>query len=255
MEYKKLFSKSDAIAILEMIHRASSCINEDEFRELMNRLRSLIAFEYACCGIFKIEAPGLIGPGIAVNINCPSEAVELYNARKEYLIDPIASKAFTEFGLQYWGDTIKELIIKGYKHPTDYRDIMIDFGLIDGYTYSVRNFKKPEGSSFAFSGRKMKRDKRAEAVFELVAPHLHEALARIGNLNANPDRDVRLSPREHEVLKWLKQGKTTWEISIILCISERTVKFHISNIMHKLDATTRAHAIAVAIERGLIDVE
>jgi len=255
MEYKQLFSKNDAIALLEMIHQTSSCSNENEFRALMNSLRSLISFEYAFCGIGKIVAPGLIEPGIAVNLYYPNVAFELYIARKEYLIDPIARRAFTEFGLQYWGDTIKELIKKGYKHPTDYRDIMIDFGLVDGYTYSVRNLKKPEGSSFAFAGRKMKRDKRAEAVLELVAPHLHEALTRIVNINANPCPDVRLSPREHEVIKWLKQGKTTWEISVILCISERTVKFHICNIMHKLNATTRSHAIAVAIEQGLIDVE
>lgn len=63
----------------------------------------------------------------------------------------------------------------------------------------------------------------------------------------------QLSPREKEVLNWLKKGKTSWDISVILCISERTVNFHIKNIMQKLDAVSRIHAVAKAIERGLIN--
>jgi len=63
----------------------------------------------------------------------------------------------------------------------------------------------------------------------------------------------QLSLREKEVLTWLKKGKTSWDISIILCISERTVNFHIKNIMEKLDAVSRTHAVVKAIEKGLID--
>ncbi len=62
----------------------------------------------------------------------------------------------------------------------------------------------------------------------------------------------QLSPREKEVITWLKKGKSSWDISIILCISERTVNFHIKNIMQKLNAVSRTHAVAKAIEVGLI---
>ena len=41
----------------------------------------------------------------------------------------------------------------------------------------------------------------------------------------------------------------------ILGISERTVKFHIKNIMQKLDVVSRPQAVAVAIEQGLIEIE
>ncbi len=62
-----------------------------------------------------------------------------------------------------------------------------------------------------------------------------------------------LSPREKEVLNWIRKGKTSWDISKILCISERTVNFHIKNTMQKLDAVSRIHAVAKAIEKGMID--
>ena len=62
-----------------------------------------------------------------------------------------------------------------------------------------------------------------------------------------------LSQRECEVLGRIKDGMRTTDISETLSISERTVKFHIKNIKQKLNAGSRAHAVAIALERKLID--
>ncbi|MGO9499757.1 MAG: helix-turn-helix domain-containing protein [Solirubrobacteraceae bacterium] len=69
------------------------------------------------------------------------------------------------------------------------------------------------------------------------------------------DKGDLISSREKEVLGWLKQGKSSWEISVILNISERTVNFHIYNIMQKLEAVNRPHAVAVAASLGLIEFD
>ena len=61
-----------------------------------------------------------------------------------------------------------------------------------------------------------------------------------------------VSSREKQVLQWLRKGKSSWDISIILEISERTVNFHINNIMKKFDAITRTQALAIAVENELI---
>jgi DNA-binding CsgD family transcriptional regulator len=63
-----------------------------------------------------------------------------------------------------------------------------------------------------------------------------------------------LTERETEVMQWIQRGKTNWEISRILCISERTVKFHVQNSLAKLGASTRSHAIAIALKRGFIEL-
>jgi DNA-binding CsgD family transcriptional regulator len=62
-----------------------------------------------------------------------------------------------------------------------------------------------------------------------------------------------LSRREREVLTWLRHGKSNWEISRILAISERTVKFHVASIMRKLNAVTRTQAVALAMELGIFE--
>ena len=56
-------------------------------------------------------------------------------------------------------------------------------------------------------------------------------------------------------MKWMKAGKTTWEIAAMLSISERMVKFHAQNILQKVHAVTTAQAVAISVEEGLIDVE
>jgi two-component system, NarL family, response regulator YdfI len=68
-----------------------------------------------------------------------------------------------------------------------------------------------------------------------------------------PDAPVQqLSPRESEVLNLLADGLANKEIAWRLKISEHTVKFHITSIFNKLDASTRAEAVAIGARRGLI---
>jgi FixJ family two-component response regulator len=85
---------------------------------------------------------------------------------------------------------------------------------------------------------------------EEIIANIKNALT--GNSGGNGKKVTSLSMREREVLKWLKMGKSSWDISVILDISERTVNFHITNIMNKLDAMTRTQAVAICIEKGLI---
>lgn len=61
-----------------------------------------------------------------------------------------------------------------------------------------------------------------------------------------------LSEREHEVLKLVVEGLRNKEISDVLGISERTVKFHTGIIFQKLGVTSRTEAAAAALKQGLV---
>ena len=61
-----------------------------------------------------------------------------------------------------------------------------------------------------------------------------------------------LTPREHEVLGLVADGLPNKTIALELGLSEHTVKFHLTAVMSKLDAQSRAEAVAEGFRRGLI---
>ena len=63
--------------------------------------------------------------------------------------------------------------------------------------------------------------------------------------------DPRLTKREREILNWIMQGKSNWDISIIVNISQSTVSFHVNNLMRKLGAVSRSHAVAIALQEEI----
>ena len=64
-----------------------------------------------------------------------------------------------------------------------------------------------------------------------------------------------LTKRELECLKWCAVGKSYWETSVILEISERTVNFHMASVRDKLGASSNAHAVAMGIASDLIQIQ
>lgn len=76
---------------------------------------------------------------------------------------------------------------------------------------------------------------------------------KIENENRNREKSNEfLTKREFEVLKLVGDGKTNHEIAMILVISERTVDFHLCNILQKLDSSNRTQAVIEANKRGII---
>jgi NarL family two-component system response regulator LiaR len=65
----------------------------------------------------------------------------------------------------------------------------------------------------------------------------------------------KLTPREMDVLRLLAQGLSNRKIAAQLSINERTVKYHVSAILAKLEAANRTEAVMRAIEQGLITLE
>ena len=79
-----------------------------------------------------------------------------------------------------------------------------------------------------------------------------DILARVLNQSPSTQKDSLLTEREREVLAGAAQGERSKEIAVRLGISERTVKAYLSSIYDKLGVDSRAAAIAVAAERGLL---
>lgn len=108
---------------------------------------------------------------------------------------------------------------------------------------------------------------RAGARAYILKGHVHrELLETIRSVHAGrkkipPDiatelaehaAEDELSSREIEVLRLIAAGNSNKEIADQLCIGETTVKCHVSNILSKLSANDRAHAVTIGLKRGII---
>jgi len=71
---------------------------------------------------------------------------------------------------------------------------------------------------------------------------------------AGHSTDDMLTPREVDVLRLVAKGNANKEIAAQLSLTEETVKSHIRNILARLEAKDRTHAVAIGIKRGIIDL-
>ena len=241
----------DAIALLEIINRCLACDTEEEYKSLYASLQSLIPFDYAISGVAKLDANNTIVAYDLINISYPNEWMTTYTEKKLNDLDVIVQENFTKFRPQYWGDTYKMVA-----PSKEFVSLAQDYGLCDGYTHGARPFGPwKRASLFSLSKSSMQFDAYAITILETIVPHLHQAISNLVNKRESRKYQGKLSPREKEVLNWIKHGKSSWDISLIMSISERTVNYHIYNIMQKLDAVNRSQAVAVAAYHGLIDLD
>jgi len=99
------------------------------------------------------------------------------------------------------------------------------------------------------------KDVQPEELFRCIrAVHAGEAYLqpRVAAKLAQRMHEESLTEREVQILKLLAEGKSNRAIGQALFITESTVKSHLKSLFVKLDATSRAEAIALAAKRGLV---
>ena len=110
---------------------------------------------------------------------------------------------------------------------------------------------------------------RAGARAYILKGHVHRELletiraVHVGQKRIPPDiaaqladhaTDDALSPREIDVLRLIAAGNSNKLIADRLSIGEATVKSHVANILSKLGANDRAHAVTIGLKRGIIEL-
>lgn len=124
-----------------------------------------------------------------------------------------------------------------------------DFGLRDGLTIPLMTLDG-QIAGFSVSGERLAIDPADRGMLQLIATYAFGHLLLLGG--QPPAAPARLAPREREALQWAAEGKTDWEISEVMGISEHGVDFHLRSARAKLGTANRTHAVAIALRRGLI---
>ena len=84
-----------------------------------------------------------------------------------------------------------------------------------------------------------------------MGPTLDDTFARVFAHRCRP-ASVNLTPREMDILQWMAEGKSDWEIGVILKVSEHLVDKIARQLRAKLNATNRTQTVATALRHSLI---
>lgn len=204
-------------------------------------------FAYMACGSFGDPERSLDDETIpAVIVDYPEQWQTHYFENNYVTIDPVVTRASLARIPYRWSD-LQDLTAPQRRMFAEAGDA----GLVDGITVPIHG---PAGEVFVAAIATPYLDidhRRSLSVVNMLVTQAHTVLVGLKHPGA-PGAPVSLTSRERECLIWSARGKSSWDIGVILNISENTVNFHLKNAMSKLKASTRVLAIVKAIRMGLI---
>jgi DNA-binding NarL/FixJ family response regulator len=121
------------------------------------------------------------------------------------------------------------------------------------YTGDVQVLRALKAGARAYLLKGLLRKELLETI-RLVHAGQKRILPEVASGLAEHATDDALSAREIEVLRLVSGGNANKEIAAQLSITEETVKGHIKNILAKLDANDRTHAVTIGLRRGIIEL-
>jgi DNA-binding CsgD family transcriptional regulator len=185
----------------------------------------------------------------------PREWRDHYTDNNYMVIDPTVQYCAQNITPMSWDGSsmLKEASREVMRFMSEARD----FGISSGVSFPVHT-AQGDFAMLTFASDQLEqqitcRIQRVLPLGQLFTAYLHEAVRRIFSADVLALSKVDLTQREKECLLWATEGKTTWETSKILNISERTVTFHLQNVQGKLGASNRQQAVARAVSLGIIE--
>lgn len=102
------------------------------------------------------------------------------------------------------------------------------------------------------AGDKIELSRRDRAELHMAALYAHAHIRALSGTKLKTQNPKPLAPRERECLQWVAAGKSDWEISEILSISEKTANTHVERAKQKFGVVTRKQAVVLALRSGQI---
>jgi len=121
------------------------------------------------------------------------------------------------------------------------------------YTGDVQVLQALKAGAAGYLLKSALRTELLNAIRAVHTGHRHVS-ASIATEIAQHVGEVALSERELEVLRKVAAGNSNKQVAAQLGISEDTAKAHMKNILAKLNANDRTHAVTIAVRRGIIDI-
>lgn len=207
---------------------------------------SKLGFEYCAYGI-QMPVP-ISRPRVAMFNNYSVQWQQCYQERGYLRVDPTVLHALKSTLPIIWSDRLFESSRNMWEEAREH-------GLRFGWAQASRDASGAIGLlSLSRSADHLTAEELTyhQARMSWLAQYAHAAMSRLLAPKLAPESQVLLTKREKEVLCWTAEGKTAYEISQILSVAERTVNFHINNVIAKLGTSNKTQAAVKAAALGLL---
>jgi LuxR family quorum-sensing system transcriptional regulator SolR len=205
-----------------------------------------LGFEYCAYGI-QMPVP-ISRPAVALFNNYSKEWQECYNERRYLAVDPTVQHGLRNTLPIVWSHQVFESAPELWEEARAH-------GLHFGWAQSSRDASGAVGMlTLARSAEQLTESElyASKAKMAWLTQYAHAGMAKLLVPKYVPEALVTMTAREKEVLRWTAEGKTAYEIGQILSVSERTVNFHINNVVAKLGASNKTQAAVKAAALGML---
>ena len=204
-----------------------------------------LGFEY-CSFTMSSQSQSTQTKPILFN-NYPNEWLSIYKQAHFFDVDPVVTHCKTSVLPILWEQ-------KTFANTPKLWELAQSCGVHLGWTQAVHDF---QGVFSMLTLVRSKGEVSPQELYEKAGQVLwlcHAMHAVVAQKYADAPEikaPSKLTARETEILKWSAMGKTAYEIAAILCLSERTVGFHISSTFKKLGVHNKIQAVLRAAKAGL----
>lgn len=242
--------KGKAMSRIDLLLELLNCGVEQDWCEAIFSLARSHGFDQALFAVVPDKNKPLENAFLRSNYS--SRWRNTYDSEKLHYVDPTVAHCLGSTIPLIWSPEIFE--VPKQKH---FYEEACGYGIRSGITFPIH------GANGEFGVVSFASDVLSDIKFQKLLYHLMPELAlirdyafesslRFANPTNDQEKEIRLTKREMECLKWSMAGKTSWEISKIFSCSEAVVNFHMNNLRRKFSVTTRQQAVIKAIRLGLI---
>ncbi|BEU02314.1 LuxR family transcriptional regulator [Agarivorans sp. OAG1] len=218
--------------------------SSEAFFQELSKITNALGFDFCAYGL-RVPYP-LSAPRTEMLNNYPTIWQHTYQEKNYLAVDPTVHHGMTSQLPIVWSDQV-------FSQTPELMEDARAFGLEYGWAQSSRQANGTVGMlTLARSSEMLTPAELVRYRYQLLwlTQVTHHGLA--SRITEEKLEMPELSLRELEMLKWTADGKTADEIATILNITARTVNFHISQAMRKLDVVNKTAATVKAALMGLI---
>ena len=238
------------IITIERFAGLIACRSLNEWRDLVFKIGDDLGYERTLLAILPDPKAPIEAEQAFLHSNYTAAWRNKYDSEKLHLIDPTFSHCVKKSTPLIWTPEI----FNGKRQKEMYEEAS-GYGIRSGITLPIHGPHGEMGILCFVNDVKPGKKFLTEASHNLPAlSHLRDIIfeTSLDFIRPASEPAPRISAKELECIKWCAIGKSSWDISQILCCSEAAINYHFGNLRRKFRVSSRQQVVVKALRYGLI---